>query len=434
MSAAGPPQGANCAPKGQRSGDSRKRGAHTSSAADPDAATAMTRVPSLARSRRLFAALTSRVALLNGLTWRWIGYLFIASALFTLIDAQWWLTQLHGMKVQGIMRGSFGELWPAWFARRLLTFAPQLLALVIAVNLRSRRLPKPAALTLALFLGSVAGAAPYAIADPSNSTWPAILLDLLALALQGFTLSGVFVLAFFMYRHDAAVAEALQRAEMDRIALRKETFESGLQLTQARVEPQFLFDTLRGVGELYETNHEAADRMLCNLIVYLRAALPQMRTSTSTLGQEVQLVRAYLTIEQIRLEGRLQVAFDVPAQLTAAAFPPMVLLPLIAALALRAPARAHQTAKLRVEVHANAGTLAVDATCSGRGPAAPLEMENLRSRLRALYGAAAGLDVVSAGPHQSTVRLRVPHVSAPRSIEGVEDAAIEKSEARDVAS
>ena len=139
--------------------------------------------------------------------------------------------------------------------------------------------------------------------------------------------------------------------------LQKKALESHLQLMQAQVEPQFLFNTLRRVGDLYETDPSSADRMLDNLILYLRAALPQMRASTSTLGQEVRLAQAYLNIERIREHGRLDFAFDIPDRLVSAAFPPMVLLPLIEAIALRGRGSADDIGALRAEARADAGTL-----------------------------------------------------------------------------
>jgi Histidine kinase len=385
---------------------------------DPRSATTIASVPSSNASRTLFAALTSPVALLNGLTWRWIGYLFVAAALFTLIDAQWWLLQQQGKDVQGMMHGSLAELWPMWFERRLLTFALQLLALVIADNLRVRRLPKAAVLTLALFLGSVVAAVPYVIAE-SDPTPSALFLDLLSLALTGFTLSGVFVLAYFAYRHDVAVAEALQRAELNRVELRKKTLESSLQVMQARVEPEFLFNTLRGVGNLYESDHEAAERMLVKLIVYLRAALPQMRSTQSTLGREMQLAQAYLEIERIRLGDRLHVDFVLPEELASSTFPPMVLLPLIEALALQDAATAHER-RLRVEARLDSAGLAIDLNCTGVPWSGCDEIERLRGRLLALFGAASQLDVVRCAPLRLSATLRVPGLSTIAGVESDE--------------
>ena len=60
---------------------------------------------------------------------------------------------------------------------------------------------------------------------------------------------------------------------------------------QAQVEPHFLFNTLASVQYLTETDPPDAHRLLGHLIAYLRAALPQLRASSTTLGQEVELAR-----------------------------------------------------------------------------------------------------------------------------------------------
>jgi sensor histidine kinase YesM len=69
--------------------------------------------------------------------------------------------------------------------------------------------------------------------------------------------------------------------------------------------------------------------MLDDLIAYLRAALPHLRESTSTLGREIDLARAYLNIIQVRMGERLAFDIDVPSSARDARMPPMMLLPLI---------------------------------------------------------------------------------------------------------
>jgi LytS/YehU family sensor histidine kinase len=183
---------------------------------------------------------------------------------------------------------------------------------------------------------------------------------------------------------------------------------------QARVEPRFLVDTLQGVGTLYETDREAADRMLNHLIVYLRAALPQMRSSTSTFGQEVRLAQAYLAIERIRLKGSLEVDFVVPTDLNSVAFPPMVLLPAIAAFALEGAPTTEVIRTVRVEAREDSDALAIALSSTGTRRIATDAVDGLRSRLSALYGAAARLDVGWAGPGRAIAELRVPHEPTAR--------------------
>jgi hypothetical protein len=87
--------------------------------------------------------------------------------------------------------------------------------------------------------------------------------------------------AVFLYAHRRAArrtARILHEAELDRIHRSKLAFESRLQAMQARVEPQFLFNTLAQVERLYQLDPALASVMLDDLIAYLRAAMPRCAT------------------------------------------------------------------------------------------------------------------------------------------------------------
>ena len=138
--------------------------------------------------------------------------------------------------------------------------------------------------------------------------------------------------AVFLYADRRAAhktAQLLNAAELDRLQRSEQALQSRLQAMQARVEPQFLFNTLAQVERLYELDPPRASRMLDELIAYLRAAMPRMRDTSSTVAQEIELVRAYLAIVRIRLDDRLDFRIDVPAEARDVRMPPMLLLPLV---------------------------------------------------------------------------------------------------------
>src|SRR5262249_55933473 len=108
-------------------------------------------------------------------------------------------------------------------------------------------------------------------------------------------------LIFYVKFREARAAEALLKAEADRHLLSKQAIEAELKLMQAQVEPHFLFNTLASVQYLTETNPKEASALLGHLIGYLRAALPQLRASSTTLGKETELAEAYLNILKMRI-------------------------------------------------------------------------------------------------------------------------------------
>ena len=67
----------------------------------------------------------------------------------------------------------------------------------------------------------------------------------------------------------------------------RQAYQSRLQTLRARVDPTFLFETLRVVEAHYRVDHQRGEMLLDALIVYLRAALPALETHSSSLAAEL---------------------------------------------------------------------------------------------------------------------------------------------------
>lgn len=228
--------------------------------------------------------------------------------------------------------------------------------------------------------------------------------------------NGLFVSLFFLVKLAGARAQAaLARAEADRHLLSKQAVEAELKLMQAQVEPHFLFNTLASVQFLTETDPPAANRLLGHLIAYLRAALPQLRAASTTLGKEVELAEAYLNILRTRIGPRLEFAIEVPQSLRGQPFPPNLLISLV-----------ENAIKHGIEPSADGGTvtlvareedarLVVEVRDSGRGIAGSstergggVGLANVRERLEALYGSRARFTLAPLEPRGACARLEIP--------------------------
>jgi sensor histidine kinase YesM len=69
--------------------------------------------------------------------------------------------------------------------------------------------------------------------------------------------------------------------------------------------------------------------MLESFVDYLRASLTGLGQATHTLGDEIDLVDAYMRIIKMRMEDRLHYAIDVPADLRSRPLPALSLQPLV---------------------------------------------------------------------------------------------------------
>lgn len=234
------------------------------------------------------------------------------------------------------------------------------------------------------------------------------------LAFDMVLIAGATVWVILDRRRAALARERMLAAELERIAAERRSLQSDLQAMQARVEPQFLFNTLTQLGALYREDAARGERMLDELINYLRAVMPRMRDTASTLGQEVELARAYLAIVAVRLGDRLTVSIDAPAEHGGARMPPMLLLPLVDHAVRAAAAAGTHSIAIRGAVERQVIRLTVsdsaDAFTSGRDDAGIAE---LSERLAALFGAQARLTLGAREDGASQAVLEMPLESAP---------------------
>jgi hypothetical protein len=127
----------------------------------------------------------------------------------------------------------------------------------------------------------------------------------------------------------AAERALAERHREDRERREHELVQSRLQLVRARVEPRFVRDVLEHVHDLIPRDRAAARAATAALSAYLRHAMSERSGEVSTLGRELDLVRAYLDLQASRLHGHLAYAIDAEPALRDVAFPSLVLVALV---------------------------------------------------------------------------------------------------------
>lgn len=298
-----------------------------------------------------------------------------------------------------------------------------LLAVLIADEAVTRGAARVRSYTLAVVCGAAAGAVlQQAIRLPfglRTLVWnEEFLVRITQPALVFFDYLILGSLLTFVYVNLRTARRAAKRrhaAEVARLEARRRTLESRLQAMQARVEPQFLFNTLAQVGQLFQTDAALAGKMLDDLIAYLRAALPHLRESSSTLGKEAALARAYLDIVRVRLGERLAFDIVIPDALSDARMPPMMLLPLIDHVLVYGLEPTHAGGSIRIATSIGQGKLRLAITDSGAGfvPGGPAcGLDSIGERLHALYGDAATLRLKRMQEQGTQAILEIPYESA----------------------
>ena len=152
--------------------------------------------------------------------------------------------------------------------------------------------------------------------------------------------------------------------------------------------------------------------MLGHLLSYLRAALPQLRSNSTTLGQESDLAQAYLSIMRMRMGPRLSFVIDIPTELRSHRFPPMLLMSLVENAVKHGIEPQAEGGTIRLEARRDAGRIAVSVVDNGHGLADKIGngvgLTNLRGRLRALYADQARFTLEEITPHGARATVELP--------------------------
>lgn len=233
-------------------------------------------------------------------------------------------------------------------------------------------------------------------------------------------MTGILAATYFtLWERVQTSSGRLRAVELERQGIEHRMVESRLNVMKARVDPEFLFRVIGDVQRLYRSDCDAAEQRLEDLIEYLRAALPQMRSGATTLGEEVRLAEAFVRLHEESFEGRLRADFDVDAALDGAQFPPLALLPLVDDALRRALQQAHPRLVLRVLASGNPGRLAVavEDDCAQQRPAIAGEaaLECHERAFIQFFGDGARVRRESGAAFGTRVLLEVEHGIATRA-------------------
>jgi hypothetical protein len=204
----------------------------------------------------------------------------------------------------------------------------------------------------------------------------------------------------------AGKVESLRQQEMTRLVSQAE-----LRALQSQINPHFLFNALNTLYGTIPRESSAARRMVLNLAEIFRYFLQSDKTFV-TLAEELQIVRAYLEVEQSRLGDRLAVEIRVEDGALPVPIPVLSVQPLVENAIKHGVAQRTEPGFVRIAAILNRDGLRVTVENSGapHGPAssgAGVGLQNVRRRLEICYGPAAALHIAFL-PETTVVELLIP--------------------------
>jgi len=335
--------------------------------------------------------------------WLQFGIVMLWNTLVAVAIASWTgkLSFLEAMSIVNLFVFSLaGVVFGAWFGfRRFARKFLRTLVLMMAFAIGGA------------FLG--AGSSGWlhgeGLADFMRHNWMPVLT---AGAITGFALAALSALiAHLRNREYVSLAERL-RLESKQEQLSRQVAETRLHLLQAQIEPHFLFNTLASAQQLAAGKAPEAAQLLAHLTKFLRAAMPRLRDDEATLGQELEMIRAYLAIMQTRLGERLAYRIDADPSLVGLPFPSAMLMTLVENAIKHGIEPMKAGGEIRIAVARDGERLTAVVADTGAGLSGiggtGVGLDNIRERLRVRYAGAATLSLAANEPRGFIARLEMP--------------------------
>lgn len=192
--------------------------------------------------------------------------------------------------------------------------------------------------------------------------------------------------------------------------------QAQLQALKMQIQPHFLFNTLNSISNLALENPRATVQMIARLGDFLRLTIDNNGTQQVSLEKEIEFLKCYLEIEQIRFSDRLKVEIDVAPETLSASVPNLILQPIVENSIKHGISKSMTAGHIGIRVKRRGNMLqmqiqndGVVITQNGNGIIKEgIGISNTRQRLRQLYNNDFCLDLMPLEAGGASVMLEIP--------------------------
>ncbi|MEC0243706.1 ATP-binding protein [Paenibacillus dokdonensis] len=218
-------------------------------------------------------------------------------------------------------------------------------------------------------------------------------------------------------------ADELRARVRNLIELRKSvrrTISAEMAFLQAQIKPHFLFNALNTIISLLPVDPEKTTSLLLELSHYLRSSFDfQNREQLTTIYKELALVHSYLTLEKARFEERLEIVYEIEAELSGF-IPQLSIQPIVENAVRHGIMQQEAGGTVRISIQEDDSKICISVSDNGVGmdqelawkllaansPESGVGLRNIHTRMLTMYG--KGLIVESSPGRGTTVSFDVP--------------------------
>src|SRR5438552_562441 len=216
--------------------------------------------------------------------------------------------------------------------------------------------------------------------------------------------------------HALLYYQNFRASELAQSSLKARLAEAQLRALKMQLHPHFLFNTLHSISSLVLEDPPRANTMIARLGDFLRLTLDHSDEQMVTLKEEIEFLRCYLEIEQVRFGDRLTIDFRIETTTLSSRLPHLILQPVVENAIQHAIAPRANPGRIDIQAKRLDGMLRLEVRDTGPGLNADSQsfekqgvgLSNVRARLRETYGTHFRLEMKSGPEGGLSVIIELP--------------------------
>ena len=221
----------------------------------------------------------------------------------------------------------------------------------------------------------------------------------------------IWNLIYFIYHY----VTKSRKQQLDTLRLESLVKELELKTIKAHINPHFIFNSLNSIRALVDENPQRARRAITELSNILRSSMQSDKSESAPMEKELDIVKDYLALENMRFEDRLRIEYEVDDDTLGLPVPPMMLQTLVENAIKHGISKQIKGGVVRVisVLRDNFHELAVQNTgiLNGHANAGGFGLSSTTNRLNLLYGNKAKFEIRQATPTLVEARVLIPYMA-----------------------
>ncbi|UHG90622.1 histidine kinase [Spirosoma oryzicola] len=238
-----------------------------------------------------------------------------------------------------------------------------------------------------------------------------------------YVMGDLLIANFFLYvlQQGRQLTRKLSEQEFQLLNLEKLKTRAELDALQAKINPHFLYNALNSIASLVHDDPDKAEEMTLLLSKLFRYSTGRTGELFATLADELEMVKTYLQVEQVRFGNRLTFSVEVAdPTLNELKLPQFLLQPIVENAIKHGIAKRADMGRIDVRIYEKEGELHL--CVHDNGPAFPDDMDggyglrSIQDKLKLLYGEDARVELQNWPLKQVLISILMSKVRSDHSL------------------